>query len=245
MDDNFVINLQSLELYHIFIDAFFRTKELADEKQKVEQLVLELIPRVVADKLKAGEIVAPETFASVTIFFSDVVSFTRISAAATPLEVVKLLNMMYTIFDDVSAQFDVYKVATIGDAYFVASGVPIRNGNKHAAEISKMALALLKSVSNLQIPHLPSETLKLRIGLHSGSCVAGVAGVKMPRYLLFGDTVDIASRMESEGGVMRIHVSETTVAHLKEVGGFNLEYRAQLTIKGRRICTYWLNDNSN
>ena len=134
---------------------------------------MELLPRSITDKLKRGLKVDPETFEEVTIFFSDVVSFTRISAAGTPIDVVRMLNLMYTLFDDISAKFDVYKVATIGDAYFVASGVPIRNGDQHASEICGMALALLKSVGTLTIPHIPSETLKLRIGIHSGPCLAG------------------------------------------------------------------------
>ena len=147
---------------------------MSEEKLKVEVLLLELLPKSIADCLKRGEKILPETFESVTIFFSDVVSFTRISAAGTPIDVVRMLNLMYTLFDDISAKFDVYKVATIGDAYFVASGVPIRNGTCHAAEICNMALALLDAVSNLPIPHLPNENLQLRIGIHSGSCVGGM-----------------------------------------------------------------------
>lgn len=82
----------------------------------------------------------PEFFDDVTVFFSDIVSFTQISAAGTPLDVVRMLNMIYTVFDDVCSRHDVYKVATIGDAYFVASGVPVRNGRQHAIEICNMAL---------------------------------------------------------------------------------------------------------
>ena len=141
---------------------------LSEEKGKVELLLQELLPKTVVESLKSGKTVKPETYDTSTIFFSDVVSFTRISAAGTPLDVVKMLNLMYTVFDDTAAKFDVYKVATIGDAYFTVSGVPTRNGDKHASEISKMALDLLEAVSNLPIPHLPEETLKLRIGIHTG-----------------------------------------------------------------------------
>ena len=136
-------------------------------------MLAELLPRSVADKLKGGHQIAPESFDDVTIFFSDICGFTRISAAGTPIDVVRMLNLMYTLFDDIAAKFDVYKVATIGDAYFVASGVPIRNGDKHAAEICGMALELLIGVEHFPVPHLPEETLKLRIGIHSGPCVAG------------------------------------------------------------------------
>lgn len=91
------------------------------------------------------------------------------------------------------------KVETIGDAYMVVSGLPVRNGNLNAREIARMSLSLLNTVFSFKIRHRPEEQLKLRIGIHTGSCVAGVVGLKMPRYCLFGDTVNTASRMESNG----------------------------------------------
>ena len=224
----------------MFVTVVCRTLALHEEKQKIEQLLLELLPPSVARSLTAGRTIPPETFEDVTIFFSDIVSFTRISAAGTPIDVVTMLNLMYTLFDETSAKYDVYKVATIGDAYFVASGVPLRNGGKHASEICNMALDLLRNIGNFAIPHIPSETLKLRIGVHSGSCVAGVAGVKMPRYMLFGDTVDIASAMEAGGESMKIHVSPAT-AQLLSSNGFQLLEKGVSEIKGLGITTtYWL-----
>ena len=115
------------------------------------------------------------------------------------IQVVTLLNDLYTCFDTAIEKFDAYKVETIGDAYMVASGVPVRNGNRHAGEIAMLALELLSEIRTFRIRHLADKQLQLRLGVHSGPVVAGVVGVKMPRYCLFGDTVNTASRMESSG----------------------------------------------
>ncbi len=235
--------IQRLEVHTANLEDIVteRSEDLQMEKGKVELLLSELLPKTVADELKVGKQVAPEVFDTGTLFFSDICGFTRISAAGTPMQVVEMLNEMYTMFDAISAKFDVYKVATIGDAYVVCSGIPTRNGEKHAREIAYMALALLQSVMDFSIPHIPTEHLKLRIGLHTGPCVAAVVGRKMPRYLLFGDTVDIASMIESSGHPMKIHVSNTTNDLLKKDGSFIMEARGEQYIKGKGIiCTHWV-----
>nr|CDS24936.1 retinal guanylyl cyclase 2 [Echinococcus granulosus] len=158
-----------------------RTEELEKEKRKKEILICRMLPPVVAEALKAGVAVALETYDEVSVYISDIVGFTTISAMSTPLQAVDLLNDLYTLFDKTIANYDVYKVETIGDAYLVASGLPVRNGRRHAGEVAMMALDLLSACGTFTIKHLPKVPLRLRIGLHSGPCVAGVVGLTMPR----------------------------------------------------------------
>lgn len=179
-----------------------------------------MIPQAVADELKQGKVVNASWFEGATIFFSDIVGFTSLASSSTPMEIVALLNKLYSEFDAILDQFDVYKVETIGDACehthslhalqsaptittalltadMVVSGVPRTNGDNHAGEIAKMALRLVSACKTFEIPHRPEKTLEIRAGIHSGPVCAGVVGTKMPRYCLFGDTVNTASRMES------------------------------------------------
>ncbi|XP_048515971.1 atrial natriuretic peptide receptor 1 isoform X6 [Athalia rosae] len=218
-----------------------RTADYFEEKRKCEELLYQLLPKSVASQLILGQSVIAETYDQVTIYFSDIVGFTSLSAESTPLQVVDLLNDLYTCFDSIIENFDVYKVETIGDAYMVVSGLPVRNGTNHAREIARMSLALRDTVMTFSIRHRPNEQLKLRIGMHSGPCVAGVVGLKMPRYCLFGDTVNTASRMESNGQALKIHVSPQTKEILDTFGTFDLECRGEVTMKGKgTMVTYWL-----
>ncbi|XP_016969307.1 atrial natriuretic peptide receptor 1 isoform X4 [Drosophila rhopaloa] len=241
---NIVDNLlKRMELYANNLEELVeeRTQDYHEEKKKCEKLLYQLLPQSVAAQLISGQPVVAETFDQVTIYFSDIVGFTAISAESTPMQVVQFLNDLYTCFDSIVENFDVYKVETIGDAYMVVSGLPIRNGNQHAREIARLALALLEAVHNFRIHHRPEDRLKLRIGLHTGACVAGVVGLKMPRYCLFGDTVNTASRMESNGEALKIHISETTKVALDEFGTFVTTRRGFVPMKGKgEMLTYWL-----
>uniref|UniRef100_K1QIT2 Guanylate cyclase n=1 Tax=Magallana gigas TaxID=29159 RepID=K1QIT2_MAGGI len=218
-----------------------RTQSLIIEKRKSDELLYQILPRSVADKLKTGCMVEPEAYACVTIYFSDIVGFTSLSSQSTPLQVIDFLNDLYICFDKTIENFDVYKVETIGDAYMVVSGLPTRNGDQHVVEIARMSCSILESAKKFKIKHIPDHRLSVRIGIHSGPVCAGVVGQKMPRYCLFGDTVNTASRMESNGEPMRIHTSENTRNLLNNHQDFLLEERGELQIKGKGIMrTYWL-----
>ncbi|XP_047465708.1 guanylate cyclase 2G [Mugil cephalus] len=235
--------LEKLEKYANHLEEVVeeRTNQLTVEKARTDKLLSSMLPRYIADQLMAGKSVEPQSYELVTVFFSDIVGFTSMCSVSSALEVVTFLNDLYSLFDDIIKMYDVYKVETIGDAYMVASGLPISNGTKHALEISTMALHFLKAIQVFRIRHMPTESLAIRVGIHSGPVVAGVVGTTMPRYCLFGDTVNMASRMESNSLPLKIHISQSTADILVQAGSFELEDRGEIEMKGKGYHkTYWL-----
>uniref|UniRef100_A0A669ERF5 Guanylate cyclase n=1 Tax=Oreochromis niloticus TaxID=8128 RepID=A0A669ERF5_ORENI len=219
-----------------------RTALYKAERDRADNLNFMLLPCPVVKSLKETGAVEPELYDEVTIYFSDIVGFTTLCQYSTPMEVVDMLNDIYKGFDSIVDHHDVYKVETIGDAYMVASGLPKRNGNRHAVDICRMALDILAFMGTFQLRHLPGIAVWIRIGVHSGPCAAGVVGIKMPRYCLFGDTVNTASRMESTGHPLRIHVSQPTIDILERTNcKFEYEMRGETNLKGKGTeTTYWL-----
>ncbi|XP_030611069.1 heat-stable enterotoxin receptor [Archocentrus centrarchus] len=219
-----------------------RTALYKAERDRADYLNFMLLPGPVVKSLKETGVVEPELYDEVTIYFSDIVGFTTLCQYSTPIEVVDMLNDIYKGFDSIVDHHDVYKVETIGDAYMVASGLPKRNGNRHAVDICRMALDILSFMGTFQLRHLPGIPVWIRIGVHSGPCAAGVVGIKMPRYCLFGDTVNTTSRMESTGHPLRIHVSQSTIDILQRTNcRFEYEMRGETYLKGQSTeTTYWL-----
>uniref|UniRef100_H3CDA0 Guanylate cyclase n=1 Tax=Tetraodon nigroviridis TaxID=99883 RepID=H3CDA0_TETNG len=228
---------------HLEVLVAERTQDLTHEKQRTDRLLYSMLPKQVADDLRQGKPLQAQSYVSATVFFShsDIVGFTHLSSCSTPYQVVDFLNKLYTTFDDIIDNYDVYKVETIGDAYMVVSGVPRENGILHASEVASMALDLVGVCRTFRIPHKPNTQLQIRAGIHSGPVVAGVVGTKMPRYCLFGDTVNTASRMESTSLALKIQCSSSTFYLLQEIGGYSLECRGTLQVKGKGdMVTYWL-----
>ena len=199
-----------------------------------------MLPPTVADNLKQNKTTS-EMFDSATICFTEIADFKVIARNCTPLQLFDLLNTLYRTFDARIGNYDVYKVETINDSYMVASGLPERNGDKHASEIANLCLELLYITPGILISHDPSLRLKIRIGIHTGATTAGVVGSKMPRYCLFGDTVNVASRMQSTGESMKIQITYETKMLLDNLGGYNSEVRGQVEVKGKGFLdTFWL-----
>ncbi|RXG51002.1 Soluble guanylate cyclase 88E, partial [Armadillidium vulgare] len=216
-------------------------KLLDEEMKRTDELLYQMIPKQVADRLRNGEnpVDTCETFESVTILFSDVVTFTEICSRITPMQVVAMLNAMYSIFDNLTEKHNVYKVETIGDAYMVVAGAPERR-EKHGEMVCNMALDMVEAITDLKDPSTDNH-IKIRVGVHTGMVVAGVVGMKMPRYCLFGDAVNTASRMESTSEALKVHISETTISTLSS--DYSYVERGEISVKGKGIMkTYWLLD---
>ncbi|XP_063058165.1 atrial natriuretic peptide receptor 2-like [Engraulis encrasicolus] len=236
-----MMNLMEKYSKHLEAIVAERTQDLLQEKQKTDRLLYSMLPKPVADDLRQGRTAEAQSYSNATVYFSDIVGFTQLSGSSTPHQVVNFLNKLYTTFDDIIDNYDVYKVETIGDAYMVVSGVPKENGINHAGEIASMALDLISVCHAFKIPHKPTTQLKIRAGIHSGPVVAGVVGTKMPRYCLFGDTVNTASRMESTSEALKIQVSGPTADLLHTLKGYVLACRGPLHVKGKgEMTTWWL-----
>ncbi|KAI6179793.1 Guanylate cyclase [Aphelenchoides besseyi] len=216
-------------------DVQNRQAELMEEKRKADIILYRMMPKHAADKLKQGQIVDPEVYSSCTIFFSDIVSFTVLASKSSPLQIINFLNDVYSLADDIIGAHDAYKVETIG--------VPRRNGFNHVKSISDMALDFLRSIKKLRLDHLPNDPIRMRVGVHTGSSVAGIVGMTAPRFCVFGDTVNIAAKMEASGRAGRIHITESTKTQLEQHyrGQYIIAERGESLIKNiGTMRTFWL-----
>lgn len=231
-----------MEQYNNNLEAIVDSKLalFVQEKAKTDELLYQFVPKSVAQILKDGNRVEPEAFECITVFNSDIVAFTSLSSESTPMQVVDFLCDLYTCFDEVLDCYDIFKVETIGDAYIVASGLPERNGDQHAIQIASAALELNARLGSFKLKHKPGKKVEMRIGIHSGPCVAGVVG-GVPKYCLFGDTILVGKFMESSGLPRKIHVTEQSKLLLERVPAFTLTPRSpRVTREGLPYPTYWL-----
>jgi PAS domain S-box-containing protein len=206
------------------------------EREKADRLLLNVLPEVIATRLKEGETIA-DYYEEITVLFTDIVSFTPRTAEMAPRAVVNLLNQIFSIFDRLSQHHGVEKIRTIGDSYFVIGGLPIERAD-HAAAIASMALAMQQEIQ--QFTWANGDPLQLRIGISTGGPVVGaVIGTHKFAYDVWGDVVNIASRMETHGTPGKIHTTASTYEHLKT--NFLFEKRGTIEVKGKGpMDTYWL-----
>lgn len=221
-------------------DRIMAQLELQAEKEKSEHLLLNILPPPIAERLKQksdrmSEAPIADGFEDVTVLFADIVDFTELSSHISPSETVNLLNRIFSIFDNLAEQHGVEKIKTIGDAYMVVGGLIGRKGD-HVEAIANMALDIQKEVSQFKAF---DHNLNIRIGINTGAVVAGVIGIKKFIYDLWGDTVNVASRMESQGIPGSIQVTEVTYQRLKDK--YLFEHRGAIPIKGKgEMSTYLL-----
>ena len=208
------------------------------EQEKSESLLLNVLPRKIAEQLKQDQTSIAERFEEATIMFADLVDFTTVSAQMPPSKLVAILNEIFSTFDQLALAYQLEKIKTIGDAYMVAGGLPMPMED-HAVAIAEMALEMQWAIDEFNREH--NLGFQLRIGINTGPVVAGVIGIRKFAYDLWGDTVNVASRMESQGQAGNIQVTQTTYEMLRE--RYILEPRGLLDIKGRgEMMTYWLCD---
>ncbi len=212
------------------------TVELQAEKRKSDALLLNILPASIVERMRQGEVAIADRFPEATILFLDLVGFTKLASRYSPGEIIEILNHLFSEFDALANELGLEKIKTIGDAYMVAGGLPEAQPD-HAHAVADMALGMIEVVRRIgtQI----GETLEVRIGIHSGEVVAGIIGKHRFIYDVWGDTVNIASRLESSGQPNRIQISEATYQRLHE--SFRCELRGPVEMKGKgAMLTYFL-----
>ncbi|NJP08997.1 MAG: response regulator [Leptolyngbyaceae cyanobacterium RU_5_1] len=211
-------------------------KQIQVEQEKSERLLLSILPKSVAEQLKQEQQTIAESFTEATVLFADIVDFTQLSSHRAPIAIVSLLNEIFSAFDHLADLHRLEKIKTIGDAYMVVGGIPTTRPD-HAEAIAEMALDMQDAIAKFN--QKTGESISLRLGISTGPVVAGVIGTKKFIYDLWGDTVNTASRMESQGISGSIQVTEATyqLLHTK----YQFQERGVIDIKGKgEMRTYLL-----
>ncbi|HBK99907.1 MAG TPA: adenylate/guanylate cyclase domain-containing response regulator [Microcoleaceae bacterium UBA10368] len=197
-------------------------------QNKSDNLLLNILPAAIVEALTKGENTNAERFESATVLFADIVNFTSLASRISPLELVKFLNQIFSKFDELTQKHGLEKIKTNGDAYMVAGGLPVPRPD-HAEAIANMALDMQEAIADFQTD--TGEPLQIRIGINTGPVVAGVIGTKKFSYDLWGDTVNVASRMESQGLPGFIQVTTAVYDQLKN--NYVFEERGSISVKGK------------
>jgi len=213
-------------------------KALEIEQHKSEQLLLNVLPAPIAERLKESSNTIADSFSSVSVLFADIVDFTTFSADVSPIDLVEILNDIFSTFDMLAERHGLEKIKTVGDAYMVVGGLPTPRSD-HAEAVAEMALDIREAIQRYEFKD--GDPFQMRIGINSGPVVAGVIGTKKFIYDLWGDTVNIASRMETQGQPGRIQITRPTRDLLES--RYSFEPRGTIHVKGKgNMQTYWLVD---
>jgi class 3 adenylate cyclase len=222
--------------YYERLNTLAAEREVQQERLRAEHLLLNILPAEIAERLKRDDSAIADGFAEVTVLFADIAGFTQMADKLPPARLVAMLNEVFSQFDGLAERHGLEKIKTIGDAYMAAAGLP-QPRSDHAEAVADMALDMLQVLAAMRSPlGLP---LAMRIGIHTGPVVAGVIGKRKFIYDLWGDTVNIAARMESHGEAGQIQVSAETARRLQAT--HVLEDRGLSVIKGKgELQTFWL-----
>jgi len=212
--------------------SFFIIRERGKSEKARKQsddLLLNILPGEIARELKNTGTTVAKHFDNVTILFTDFVNFTQSSAQMNPQSVIDELHACFKTFDEITGKYNIEKIKTIGDAYLAVCGLPLAEP-KHAENVVRAAIEINAFMQN-RLAKLGNSTFEIRIGIHSGSVVAGIVGVKKFAYDIWGDTVNTAARMEQNSEAGKINISQTTYELVKDQ--FNCEFRGEIEVKGK------------
>jgi class 3 adenylate cyclase len=237
---NSILNISIVSVIIVSVNLYL-IAQLDDARERADNLLLNILPQPIAEQLKRAPGVIADGHPEVTVLFADIAGFTQLSAHAESKEVVNMLNAIFSDFDDLAAKHGLEKIKTIGDAYMVVGGLPTPRAD-HAEAVVEMARDMLKVLQRHRAWN--GEPIRVRVGINTGPVVAGVIGRQKFIYDLWGDAVNTASRMESNGLVDAIQVTESTYQKLRE--RYQFEQREPMHIKGKgQMVTYLLKGRVN
>lgn len=236
---------ERLKLFHVEnVDLLRSQPRTSNAQHSSNTFLYQVFPKHIADALMRGERVEPEKHDSVTIFFSDVVNFTTISSMLSPLKVSSMLDRLYLAFDSLCKKYQIFKVETVGDAFMAVSNLIEDQSHDHVKRVAQFSLEAIQAASQIRVDLDDPDKgfVEIRVGFHTGPVVSNVIGSLNPRFGLFGDTVNVASRMESNSKPCRIHCSYDAAKLLKkQAPEISIEDRGTMHVKGKgKMKTFWV-----